>query len=113
MDLQLQGKAAIVTGSSRGLGLASARALAAEGCRVCICARGADALERAAAELQKTSRPESVFSVSADLATPQGAETVVTAALGAFGRVDILVNNVGLAKGGEIVDTPDAAWQDA
>ena len=48
MDLQLGGKAVIVTGSSRGLGLASARALVAEGCRVCLCARGAAALEEAA-----------------------------------------------------------------
>jgi 3-oxoacyl-[acyl-carrier protein] reductase len=113
MDLQLQGKAAIVTGSSRGLGLASARALLAEGCRVCVCARGAETLERAAAELRRLTGPESILSVSADLATAQGAETVVNAALQAFGRVDILVNNVGLAKGGEIADTTDAAWQEA
>ena len=52
MDLELAGKIAIVTGSTKGLGLAIARALVQEGCRVTICARGAQALEAAAAELR-------------------------------------------------------------
>ena len=51
MDLGLAGKVAIITGSSRGLGLASARALVAEGCNVCICGRGEDALSEAAMAL--------------------------------------------------------------
>jgi 3-oxoacyl-[acyl-carrier protein] reductase len=109
MNLQLQGKAAIVTGSSRGLGLASARALAAEGCRVCLCARGAEALERAAAELRTA---HDVIAVAADLSTAAGAEKVVVATLEAFGGVDILVNNVGTAKGTDIVNTADAEWQE-
>ena len=107
MDLQLKGKAAIVTGSSRGLGLASARALAAEGCRVCLCARGQDALEQAAAAV-----PDSI-AVAADLSTPEGAATVVDAAMAAFGAIDILVNNVATAKGTDIVGTPDGEWQEA
>jgi 3-oxoacyl-[acyl-carrier protein] reductase len=119
MDLQLKGKAAIVTGSSRGLGLASARALAAEGCRVCMCARGAETLAHAAAELTgsapRTSegvRPQ-IIAVPADLSTPEGATTVVDAALAAFGGIDILVNNVATAKGTDIVNTADGEWQDA
>jgi 3-oxoacyl-[acyl-carrier protein] reductase len=107
MDLQLAGKTAIVTGSSRGLGLASARALAAEGCRVCMCARGAEALEQAARDV-----PNSI-TVAADLSTPDGAARVVDAALAAFGAIDILVNNVATAKGTDIVNTPDAEWQEA
>ena len=107
MDLQLQGKAAIVTGSSRGLGLASARALAAEGCRVCMCARGQDALRHAASELP------GALAVSADLSTPEGSAKVVDAAIAAFGAIDILVNNVATAKGTDIVNTPDTDWQDA
>ncbi len=107
MDLQLEGKAAIVTGSSRGLGLASARALAAEGCRVCMCARGKDALEQAAAEI-----PNSI-TVTADLSTPEGTATVAEAALAAFGAIDILINNVATAKGTDIVGTPDGEWQEA
>jgi 3-oxoacyl-[acyl-carrier protein] reductase len=113
MDLQLSGKVAIVTGSSKGLGFASAKALAAEGCRVCICARGTDALQQAAAELRKVAAADSVLAVSADLATKEGAEKVVDATIRQFGAIDILVNNVGTAKGAEIVDTPDEAWQEA
>ena len=109
MDLQLAGKAAIVTGSSRGLGLASAKALAAEGCRVCVCARGAEALEKAVRELDGSE----VAAVTADVSTPEGAETVVDATLRAFGAIDILVNNVGTAKGTDIVNTADAEWQEA
>src|SRR5688500_2781877 len=54
-----------------------------------------------------------VISVAADLSSPAGAEAVVSAALEAFGSVDILVNNVGAAKGRDIVNTADAEWQDA
>lgn len=113
MDLGLSGKAAIVTGSSRGLGLASARALVQEGCRVCITARGREGLEQAAAELRSAGSPDAVFAVQADLSTAEGAERTVEAAVKAFGGLDILVNNVGLARGGELLDTPDAAWQEA
>lgn len=113
MDLQLNGKTAIVTGSSRGLGLASARALAAEGCRVCICARGEAALAEAAEELRKVAAASSILTVTADLATMAGAQKIVDATVAQFGGVDILVNNVGAAKGAGIVDTPDAVWQEA
>ena len=107
MDLQLQGKAAIVTGSSRGLGLASAKALATEGCRVCLCARGADTLTHASAQV-----PNSI-AVAADLSTPEGTAKVVDATLAAFGSIDILINNVATAKGTDIVNTADGEWQEA
>jgi 3-oxoacyl-[acyl-carrier protein] reductase len=107
MDLQLKGKAAIVTGSCRGLGLASARALAAEGCRVCMCARGREALEQAAADVP------GAITVAADLSTAAGAERVVRTALDAFVTIDILVNNVATAKGTDIVNTADGEWQEA
>ena len=111
MDLLLRGKAAIVTGSSRGLGLASAKALAAEGCRLCLCARGAEALEQAVSDLR--SLTPDVMAVAADLSTVHGAAAVVDAAVKAFGAVDILVNNVGTAKGTDIVNTSDLEWQEA
>jgi 3-oxoacyl-[acyl-carrier protein] reductase len=113
VDLDLNGKVAIVTGSSKGLGLASARALAAEGCRVCICARGAGALEAAAVELRTLAGPQSILAVQADLAGAEGPGSVVAATVQAWGGVDILVNNVGAAKGNEIADTPDEAWEEA
>ena len=114
MDLQLKDKVAIVTGSSKGLGLASARALVEEGCRVTVCARGQAALDGAAAELARAAgRSDAVLAVLADVATEEGCATVVSGAVRHFGRVDILVNNVGKAAGADVVQTSDADWQSA
>jgi 3-oxoacyl-[acyl-carrier protein] reductase len=114
MDLQLTDKVAIVTGSSRGLGRASARALAAEGCRVTLCARGAEALRAAADDLGTTvSRADRVLAVTADVSTLAGAADVVRQTLDRFGRIDVLVNNVGKAGGGDLLATSDAEWQSA
>ena len=116
MDLQLTDKVAIVTGSSRGLGLASAASLVREGCRVAICARGEARLAEAAAELRRLG-PDTggnhVIAVAADLSAADGVELVVARTVEAFGGLDILVNNVGLARGGTIEDTSDAEWQEA
>jgi 3-oxoacyl-[acyl-carrier protein] reductase len=113
MDLELADKIAIVTGSSKGLGLASARALIQEGCRVTICARGEPALEEAAAALTTLAgdRPGRVLTVTADLTTAEGVEHVIAKTVETFGGLDILVNNIGVAKGAGIVDTSDAEWQ--
>jgi 3-oxoacyl-[acyl-carrier protein] reductase len=115
MDLHLSDKVAIVTGSSRGLGLASARALAAEGCRVVLCARGQGPLDAAAASVAETDGADvsRVAAIAADVATPAGAASVVATAVDRFGRLDILVNNVGKAGGGDIVATSDDEWQQA
>lgn len=113
MDLELAGRVAIVTGSSKGLGFASARALASEGCAVTICARGGAALDAAANELGRTGAPARVLAVQADVATTAGIEEVVERTTASFGGIDILVNNVGLARGSTLVDTPDADWQEA
>ncbi len=113
MDLQLTGKIALVTGSSRGLGLASARALLDEGCRVVICARGAERLEAASAALRAAGASEDVLAVQADLSTGEGVETVLRRTVDTFGGIDILVNNVGRAGGGGIAETTDAEWQAA
>lgn len=114
MDLGLAGKVAIITGSSRGLGLASARALVAEGCSVCICGRGEDTLSEAALALAAAAvAPAEVLAVRADLSTEQGIREVVDATLARFGGVDVLVNNVALARGSDIVNTTDADWQEA
>jgi len=114
MDLGLTEKIAIVTGSSRGLGLASARALAAEGCRVCICARGEESLAEAALEVEAhAKKPGMVTAVQADVSTVAGVELVIERAVETFGGLDILVNNVGRAAGSDILGTTDAEWQDA
>jgi len=114
MDLQLTDKVAIVTGSSKGLGLASARAILAEGARVTICARGGDALKKASASLRSvTGREGSVLDVEADVSTAAGCERVVKETMARFGRVDILINNVGKAGGADIASTSDEEWQSA
>ena len=114
MDLQLEGKVAVITGSSRGLGLASARALLGEGVRVCLCARGAVRLEEAAAELRaEAGADDVVIGVEADLNTAGGVEQVIDAAVTAYGGIDILINNVGKAGGGGLLETTDPEWQAA
>ncbi len=114
MDLGLTDKVAIVTGSSRGLGLASARSLVSSGCRVCLCARGAEMLAEAAIEVEAAARrPNMVTTVQADVSTIDGVERVVDSTIATFGGIDILVNNVGRAGGGDLLATSDAEWQAA
>ena len=113
MDLHLTEKIALVTGSSRGLGLASARALLEEGCRVAICARGEDRLQEAAAALRQHGGTDRVLAVRADLSVEDGVDTVMARTLEAFGGLDILVNNVGRAGGGGIGEATDGEWQAA
>jgi len=116
VDLELRDKIAIVTGSSRGLGFAIASALLGEGCRVTICARGDDRLKAAADELNNAAggaATERLLAVLADVSTADGVERVVAATVDRFGGLDILVNNVGLARGSVAADTTDAEWQEA
>jgi 3-oxoacyl-[acyl-carrier protein] reductase len=114
MDLHLRDKVAIVTGSSKGLGLASARALVAEGARVSICARGAEALATAVADLRALAgRDDAVHAVQADVSTSGDVARLVAETVAAFGRLDIVVNNVGKAGGTDIVSTSDEEWTSA
>src|SRR5215213_6659561 len=114
MDLGLTDKVAVITGSSRGLGLASARSLVAEGCRVCLCARGGEQLAEAALEVEAAAkRPGMIATVQADVSTAAGIELVINHAVETFGGLDILVNNVGRATGTDILGTSDAEWQAA
>src|SRR5262249_6753656 len=114
MNLDLTDKIAIVTGASRGLGYATARALVEEGCRVTVCARGEARLNEAEGELRRLAGADGrVVSVAADVSTDDGVEAVVRRTVDACGGLDILVNNVGVARGAGIADTTDAEWQDA
>ena len=114
MDLQLNDKVAIVTGSSRGIGLAIAHALAAEGCRVALCARTEARLREAASEVEQTAGTAGrVLAVGADVSTEAGAGQVVARTVETFGGVDVVVNNVSMAGGRGLLDTSDAEWQEA
>ena len=114
MDLQLTNKVALVTGGSRGLGLASAGALVAEGCHVAICARGRERLDEAAALLrQRASGGARVETFVADLSKAGAADTLVRAAIDTLGGLDFVINNVGLGRGAGLEDTTDEVWQEA
>jgi len=90
MDLGIAGKVAVVTGASKGLGFGFALALSHEGCRVVLCARGADALEAAASQL-----PGETLTVAADVTSPEVPAQLVAAAVERFGACDIVVGNAG------------------
>jgi len=114
VDLQLRDKVAIVTGSSRGLGLASARALAAEGCFVMLCGRTQATLDTAAGDVGAVAGASGrVRAVRADVSLPRDVESIVDATVKAFGGIDVLVNNVGLGRGGDLLATSDEEWQEA
>ena len=114
MDLGLAGKTAIVTGGSRGLGLASARSLAAEGCHLAICARGAERLEQAAAELRSAAaQGAQVLPIVADVSSLDDVGRLVETTVTHFGGLDILVNNVGLGRGGSLEETTEDEWHEA
>jgi 3-oxoacyl-[acyl-carrier protein] reductase len=114
MDLELRDKVAIVTGSSRGLGLASAKALAAEGCFVTISGRTHATLHAAAREVAKRAGGDDrVLGVEADLAQADGVKRVIDRTVDRFGGIDILVNSLGIASGGGLLETSDGEWQAA
>src|SRR5438132_10521252 len=111
MESVLRDKAAIVTGASKGLGRAIAIELAREGCRVCLCARGKDALEEAAGQVRALGAQ--ALAVVADVTTDAGVREVVDTALASFGRIDVLVNNVGGSTGSSFEETPIEGWERA
>jgi 3-oxoacyl-[acyl-carrier protein] reductase len=109
MDLDLDGKVAMVTGASRGLGRAIAHALAAEGVRLSICARGAEALNDASGEL-RASKAE-VLAEPLDVTDAAGTRSWFDKTVSRFGRIDILVNNAGGAHVGSLAELPDSDWR--
>ena len=114
MDLGLTEKVAIITGSSRGLGLAAAEALVVEGCHVCLCARTKDPLIEAARKVsQRAPVGTKVITVQADVSQLDGIKAVVNRTVDEFGGIDVLVNNVGSAGGSSLLKTSDTEWQEA
>src|ERR687885_315152 len=110
MDLGLKDRVAIVTGSSRGLGKASAMSLAAEGARVVINGRSEDSLRATTDEIRAAGG--NVAPVAADVFTQSGCQALVDRAIQDFGRIDILVNNAGAFSRARL-ESSDADWEGA
>lgn len=111
MELGLDGKVALVTGASRGIGAAIAAELAREGVHVCLVARDQARLEAIAAGLTNNRGVRTAIH-SADLRRPDAATAAVDAAIAAFGRLDILVNNAGATKRADFFTLTEEDWQD-
>ena len=112
MDFGVAGKSALVAASSKGLGKASALALAREGARVTICARTEADLAATADQISRETGGEAL-AVPADLSSAAGIHSVVAAAAGRFGGVDVLVNNSGGPARGHFADFTDDDWRRA
>ena len=108
MDLELAGKTALVTGASRGIGRATAHALANEGCDVAICGRTAADVEKTVNELQAVGNR--VVGYTLDLLGPGETERFVDQAAKDLGRVDLLVANAGSGFGGGLLESTSDDW---
>jgi len=110
MDLGLRNRVFLVTGASRGLGLATARALVAEGAQVVISARDEQAVTRAAFDL---GGPEHAVGLAADNADPGASERLVAASVARYGRLDGALVSVGGPPAGGVLDVTDEQWRSA
>lgn len=112
MDLGLQGKCAIVCAASKGLGRATALALAREGARVAICARSADALEHTAAAIREATGGV-VVPIVADVSRADDVDRLVDEAARQLGAIDILITNTGGPKSAPFTSLSDEDWREA
>ena len=109
MKLNLQGKVAIVTGGTQGIGRSTALLFGAEGAAVVVVARGRERLDAVVAEIGKAGGK--AVGVQADVSKQEDCARVVAEAQAAFGHVDILVNNAGATSRGAFESVTDATWQ--
>lgn len=111
MNIDLQGRAAVITGGSKGLGLAMARRFAASGADVAILARGRAALDEAERLIGTEARGR-VAAIACDVATAEGVRAGHDGAMAALGRIDIVVNNAGISRTGAFETVTDEIWQE-
>ena len=107
LNLELEGKVAIVTGASRGLGRAAALALVEQGARVLAVARSVDELQQL-----EDAAPESIRAKPCDMKDAAAVAQLPDQAIDAFGRIDIVVNNAGIAPAGSFLTQEDRVWDD-
>lgn len=109
MDLGLEGKVAVITGGSEGIGRGIASRFLEEGAKVAICARRDDVLQQAAEELRALTDGD-VLAVPADVTKPETLTNFINRAAQHFGRIDILVNNAGRSAASAFDDLDDDDW---
>jgi 3-oxoacyl-[acyl-carrier protein] reductase len=110
MDLGLKGKTAVITGASRGIGLAIGHSLAKEGVNLLVCARGEEQLHAAVSEL--SAHGTRIVGLSIDIMDAAAGKHLAEKAASDFGGVDILVANAGGNRRGKFEDTTDQDWED-
>ncbi len=113
MDLGLEGKVAFIAGASSGLGLATAIAFAQEGCKIIICSRSDDRINRAAESILKNdwARPENIYPRACDVTQESQIRSVIDQAVQKFGHLHILFTNAGGPKTGLIDDFNEEDWR--
>ncbi|GAB3680212.1 SDR family NAD(P)-dependent oxidoreductase [Angustibacter aerolatus] len=110
MELALDGKVAVVTGGTSGIGLAVVEGMAAEGVHVVVAARGGDRAREVAGRVAEEHGVQTL-PVTCDVATAEGCQALTDAVVERFGGCDLLVNNAGAGSNETILDAPDERWQ--
>jgi NAD(P)-dependent dehydrogenase (short-subunit alcohol dehydrogenase family) len=110
MEMRMNGRSALVTGGSKGIGLAIAKSFAAAGANVAVVARQQKGLDEAKAEIAAAANTK-VITVATDVATAEGCRKAFEAAEKAFGQIDVLVNNAGTSQRGPFAEITDEVWQ--
>ena len=111
MEIALDGRVALITGGSKGLGLAMATRFAASGADVAILARDGESLAAAGRTIAAAAKGR-VAAFACDVTRPDDIRAAYDAAMNAFGRIDILVNNAGASRTGKFLEISDAVWQE-
>jgi NAD(P)-dependent dehydrogenase (short-subunit alcohol dehydrogenase family) len=111
MELRMNGRNALVTGGSKGIGLAIARSFAEAGANVAVVARQQKGLDEARSVIAAAAKNTKVVTVAADVGTAEGCKKAYETAEKAFGQIDVLVNNAGTSQRGPFTEITDQLWQ--
>ena len=111
MDVRLDGKVALITGGSLGLGRAMALRFAEAGASIAITARGEESLQQTRLEVQKIGGGNKVAALPCDVSDPDQCKKMHAAAVEQLGSIDILINNAGTSQRGPFLEVTDELWQ--